>query len=559
MKTTSSQLLCLMLLSCLISCGQELSHQLDNAGKLLYDSPDKALSLLLSIDTQEIVSKKDRAKYALLLSAAMDKNYYDVTSDSLISVAVDFYAHKGSIRERMLAWYYYGIVLKNDQNYAQAILAFEKAETESRNQEDDLYLGLILRNKADIYCLTNNNIEAIEAHQNAIDDFDRAGASLYRDYAVLALAIDYSNNAELDKADSLLSYLLTVADDSALLAQCRMRKASVFVKKDIHPELAIELYQDVPRSFFGILDYTYLAHAFEMLGQKDSADYWLSEGYSKCKDQLDSASLDYMKSRVEMKRGHFEEAFHLVDHAAAVQDSLARILFRQSVNGALRDYYKGETLLKEEKIHSMRQRVSFGMVLGLLIVLLLVMSIISTAHNKDRLLKEQMAKLALKEREIDRLNRDNAHLIGSLFSEKIDHLDLLCESYFKLEDGKQKDFVFKQVKELTAKIRNDDSLFISLEKDLDRYCNNIMSALRKQVPRIKGENLKIISLFFAGFSYETIQFILRKNSTQSLRTARSRFRKEIIEAEAPDADSFIKMLEIKKRPQAGTNENMGVC
>ena len=74
-----------------------------------------------------------------------------------------------------------------------------------------------------------------------------------------------------------------------------------------------------------------------------------------------------------------------------------------------------------------------------------------------------------------------------------------------------------------------------MEKDLDRYCNNIMSALRKQVPRIKGENLKIISLFFAGFSYETIQFILRKNSTQSLRTARSRFRKEIIEAEAPDA------------------------
>lgn len=98
-----------------------------------------------------------------------------------------------------------------------------------------------------------------------------------------------------------------------------------------------------------------------------------------------------------------------------------------------------------------------------------------------------------------------------------------------------------------------------MEKDLDRYCNNIMSALRKQVPRIKGENLKIISLFFAGFSYETIQFILRKNSTQSLRTARSRFRKEIIEAEAPDAESFIKMLDIKKRPQAGTNENMGVC
>jgi hypothetical protein len=52
-------------------------------------------------------------------------------------------------------------------------------------------------------------------------------------------------------------------------------------------------------------------------------------------------------------------------------------------------------------------------------------------------------------------------------------------------------------------------------------------------------------LFFAGYSYETVQLILNKVSIESLRMARSRFRKEIKDADAPDADFFLSMLEMK--------------
>ena len=156
-----------------------------------------------------------------------------------------------------------------------------------------------------------------------------------------------------------------------------------------------------------------------------------------------------------------------------------------------------------------------------------------------------MARLALEEKERELLSRDKAHLVGSLFSEKVDHLDQLCESYFKSEEGVGQALVFKQVKELADKIRKDEGLFISLEKDLDRYCDGIMSKLRSQVPRIKEENLRIIMLFFAGFSYETVLIILNKNSIESLKTARSRFRKEIMDAHAPDSEFFLKMLVMK--------------
>ena len=207
----------------------------------------------------------------------------------------------------------------------------------------------------------------------------------------------------------------------------------------------------------------------------------------------------------------------------------------------------------------MRQRTIFGIVFGILLISLLAMSAVIQSRKKDQLLQKQMARLALEERELERVNRDNAHLVGSLFSEKIDHLDRLSDSYFKMDEGKDKELAFKQIKELVSTIRKDDNLFLSLEKDLDRYCNGIMSKLSSQVPRISGDNRRIIALFFAGYSYETVKLILNKVSVESLKTARSRFRKEIKDSGAPDTDFFLKMLEMKKRPQTGTNENIGDC
>lgn len=543
-----------------VSCHSEVDVKLDHVESILGQRPDSALVILETIATNELNSEKKQARFALLKSAALDKNYIDICSDSLIQRAVNYYSKYGEPKDRMLSWYYEGICLKNGRDLIPAMIALEKAEKEALDLEDWFYLGLVYRNKAALFNMSNNLVGATENWGKAVSCFEKAHADIYKAFAELSLAIDYSNEKEFDLADSLLLKIKSEYPSNSNLQVHRcLTEAGLLVQKGIEPEKALDLFREVPKSRFSVMDYGYLAQAFEMVGRKDSSDYWLSVGYRISSDEKEIATLDYLKSIIEKRRGNYGEAFRLVDHAASVQDSLTRVLLQQSVSEAQRDYYKSETLRREEKIRAMHQRLVFGTILGILALLIIAMVMVSLFRKKERLLKEQMARIALEEKELDRLNQENAHLIGSLFSEKVDHLDQLCEAYFKSEEGKQKELIFKQVKELATKIRNDESLFLSLEKDLDRYCHEIMSKLRKQVPRIKGENLKIISLFFAGFSYETIQLALSKNSIQSLRTARSRFRKEILDAEAPDAEFFIKMLEIKKRPQAGSNENMGVC
>lgn len=536
-------------------CERATPSSLHSAEALIGSHPDSALTLLRSIDRNSLRTPEEEAKYALLMSAALDKNYIDIQSDSLILKAVNYYSKHGDHADKMLSWYYHGICLKNAGQLIPAMIAFEKAEGEAVPLEDWLYLGLIYRNKAILFNQSNNIVAAIENWNKAISCFSKVDAVLYQAYAELSLAIDYSNEMKYDMADSLIHHLeASFPANSVIRANCSLRKAEILIQKEIEMEKAVDLFREVPGDRWDILDFGYVAQAFEKMGERDSADYWLSEGYRRCSDETEKASLDYLRAFIEKKRGNDGEAFCLMDHAASVQDSVTRVLLRQSVSVALADYYKNETDSREEKIRAMKVRTLSGVVFGLLLASVLLLVFISSSLKKDRQLEEQMARLTLNECELERVSIENASLVGSLFSEKVDHLDKLCESFFRLEEGRQKELVLKQVKELALKIRKDDSLFLSLEKDLNRYCRDIVAKLRVQVPRIRGENLKIIMLFFAGFSYEVVYIILNKNSVESLKTVRSRFRKMILDAQAQDAELFLKMLEMRKRPQAGTYE-----
>ena len=260
-----------------------------------------------------------------------------------------------------------------------------------------------------------------------------------------------------------------------------------------------------------------------------------------------------------MNRGQYKEAFYLVKESMTVQDSLTRVLLQQSVSGAQRDYYKSEALRQEEQLRNAKREKVLGWVIVLLLVLAGSSWFIILSRKKDRQLQEQISRLALQEKEIFRTNKANAHLLGSLFSTRIEHLDQMTRAYFNADDRQEKERLFKQIKQNVASLRNTPEAFSSLEDDLNRYCNGIMSKLRIQVPGINGNHLHIITLFFAGFPYEVVQLIMNSVSVESLKTARSRYRKAILAANAPDETFFLEMLEMKKRPQNNTNEVVEGC
>lgn len=103
MKVLYTALLALLLFpSCRRQSG-DIDSFLHNAESLMNEHPEDALSIIRHIDRRKIYSSASEARYALLYSQALDKNYVDVTSDSLTAVAVNYYDRHGTKHERAMA------------------------------------------------------------------------------------------------------------------------------------------------------------------------------------------------------------------------------------------------------------------------------------------------------------------------------------------------------------------------------------------------------------------------------------------------------------------------
>lgn len=108
---------------------------LSNAESYMLEHPDSALLLLQSTSVSQFHNKADRAKYAFLYSQALDKNYIDLESDSLIRIAVDFYNKHGSPGQKAWATFYQARVFENAHDIERAIELFLKAEAYIKGYE----------------------------------------------------------------------------------------------------------------------------------------------------------------------------------------------------------------------------------------------------------------------------------------------------------------------------------------------------------------------------------------------------------------------------------------
>ena len=83
---------------------------LDDVESYIMERPDSALSVLDSIDRDLLDTRRLRAQHALLHVMALDKNYINVTDDSTVLVAVDYYSKFGPKKYLARSLYYYGII-----------------------------------------------------------------------------------------------------------------------------------------------------------------------------------------------------------------------------------------------------------------------------------------------------------------------------------------------------------------------------------------------------------------------------------------------------------------
>ena len=397
-------LLILLLFMAFTACGDKssLTDVLNRAETLMNEHPDSSLTLLRTLTLDDFQQESNRARYALLHSQALDKNYIDVTSDSIISVAVDYYQDEDEVRNKFLSYYYVGRVHANGERYLQATSCLMEAEQLADEVNDDYLSGLLYSEMGRIYRLYYDYPKSLEAHQKAADCYERAGMIRHRNYMLFNQSGVYRDMNKDDEGEGLLKKVLESAKaegDNTLVGSCKGNLVMLYIKQGKMKEArafyekweSIVGLQSASSSFMAELALMYAEE-----GNFNQAQSFIQEGWKHVANRMDSVSLSLSSAKIHYIQGKGMAAYEEVVKGMSLQNRGIRQALQQPVLTAQRDYLS-EKLEYEAYRLQMEKRMR---VLYLLLSLLLLVMIGYVSYRKLRTIKEKSQKT------IDDLNNE---------------------------------------------------------------------------------------------------------------------------------------------------------
>lgn len=192
----------LLLVLCLASCNRHSEHwaTITEMERNIEERPDSLLIVLQSINTDELVGDEERAKHALLLSMALDKNVIDKTDFEVLQSAIDYYEDNGSATDKLRTYYYQGRIYQNAGNDTSAMEHFVNALSVGSQSNDILTKARIHFAQSNIYYDLYDFDNFIESNKSAALYFKQAEE--YDSYAFCLIRIinGYTLKDEHDKA-----------------------------------------------------------------------------------------------------------------------------------------------------------------------------------------------------------------------------------------------------------------------------------------------------------------------------------------------------------------------
>lgn len=150
---------------------KDVETKLHKADVYMDEHPELALEALEAIDTGALTTRETQAKYALLYSMALDKNYIDVTNDSIIAPAATYYTNHGTADDKLKTYYYLGRIAMNVGDYEKAMTHFVKAEQYADKCKDNVAVGLLHNAKMYLYQNLYDTEDMISAAKKSASAF----------------------------------------------------------------------------------------------------------------------------------------------------------------------------------------------------------------------------------------------------------------------------------------------------------------------------------------------------------------------------------------------------
>ena len=380
-----------------VACNRHSEHwaTITEMETIIEERPDSVLNVLQAIDTDELIGDEERAKHALLLSMAMDKNYIDRTDFEVLQPAIDYYEENGSATDKLRTYYYQGCIYQNMGNKTLAMESFVKAISEGCESNDMLTMARTYFAQGTIYFSLYEWDDYIETNKNAASYFKQA--EKYNSYANCLIRIinGYTLN---DDAENALSYINECKQMLGVISDKRVADFYsaylIYVTKygtNQEIDSFINDYINIITDSFK--DWLTLCNAYYKIGKYEEALH-ATEQYRSSTNTRDELKYKALISMIFEKTDRYEESLRAYKEFMVVSDSTNLAIMRQDTKFVEERHNLEMAKARETEAKNRLTIIVLGCtvaVLALLIVVCIIRKRLLVSRNRNILLESEKA------------------------------------------------------------------------------------------------------------------------------------------------------------------------
>lgn len=386
----------------LISCTDKphIKAVLDKAEEVMEtEDPAVVYTMLDSIHTEELNTRRLKARYALLYSQVMDKNYIDLATDSIIRPAVKYYRHHGSAEDKLKTLYYLGRIKENAGDNEGAMRCYIEAERYVPRNENHLMSGRLYSAKKAIYYQLYQFHDAEDNAVKAASFFKNAG--------------DTSRYAkELSAALNTSLILNDTAGQSAYIEE--LKQLIPFMTEPVKSAFYSTLLSALPTDSTATIKTT-INEYISTIKKTDAID-WLSIALAYWKiDDIDSALSAVGRYPLYEKRHTSEQRYYLASayiHESNGDTIQAYDYLKQYVQLDTEErqgIYNDETKYQDEKFDAelKRIRLTYSLIIAILGAILtgtILMLTLRKTKKREKKLEHSKKQLESTQKKLEKDN-----------------------------------------------------------------------------------------------------------------------------------------------------------
>ena len=436
---------------------------LDDVGFFISEDPERALSVLDSMSSSgELRGRETKARFALLYTMALDKNYIDSIDDSLINIAVDWYKRHGTADEKLKAYYYQGRIYQNAGDKESAMESFVKAEAYVEDAEDDIAAGLLYDAMSNIALEIFDDDSVLKFCRKAEYHYRKAGDKNRYAYALLGLAIYYTTEGQYTELSLALDTIrmfwndldIRTKDSYYQLRLGEFKETGQYEKLESGLEEYIREFPEDTINWMSVSEY------YLVLGKARQALSSLEIYRNKNKNYSKEPAYYIHESNAYDSLGLTDSALAAYKNYQELIDSINTVIFGQDTK-FLRERYEKDRSIAKSKYE--RAIIILSAVILLLVLLYIIHTLLGQARKREEEknqmendlaeFRRQYSALETEKQELERIIAENPP--ADSMSRKVlnDRLELLNKFF-------------------TAEISSDAAIDRMASKELSRLVND---------------------------------------------------------------------------------------